>query len=466
MPVKVSKSLKEMFGIYLAILIIKKRQQHMGVEKLNKNQLYGNSSKKVLSIPKNILMSGYIDRTNGNAGTYDTLHTRCLILCDGKTKLVIISNDLLEVDREITMNVRKGINEKLAIPCENIMVCSTHTHSGPAITEWDFSIRDYIKKDEIKKIKDEITNIIIENALFCLSDLKPISIGFAETECTEVAGNRIKENGISDCSINTIIVKDQHNAVMSVIVNYACHPTILGADNLLISGDFPGELTKKLDEYLVKGTSLFINGACGNQSTRFTRRGQSFEEVERIAGLLYDRVINSLDKVEYFNSSPKLNAKLEKVTFPMKKLLPREQLVKNLKDAERAKNKVMNSNVSPGEKRLAVTKYQGAEISLNLLEKLEGLEGIKSEIQIFRIGNAEIVGVPVELFAEYGMEIKSKSHSSNVIIAGYANEVLGYVYTVDAAAERSYESYASPFSDEAGCELVNKVLEMEGTLFL
>ncbi len=86
-------------------------------------------------------------------------------------------------------------------------------------------------------------------------------------------------------------------------------------------------------------------------------------------------------------------------------------------------------------------------------------------MQIFKIGEVEIVAMPVELFVEYGLEIKSKSLSPNTIIAGYANEVLGYVYTKDAAEKGGYEVYDSPFSIEAGEFIINKVLKMEKTLF-
>lgn len=433
---------------------------------MDRNQLYGNASKRVLSIPRNILLSGYIDRTDGNAGTHDELYTRCLVLFDEKIMLVIISNDLLEVDREITENVRKGINKEVGIPHENIMVCSTHTHSGPAVTKWDFSIGDYIERNEIKKLRHEITNAIIENAIQCMSELKPAVIGYIKTECSEVTGNRVEEKGISDPSIGTIIIKDMNEQVISLIVNYACHPTILGADNLLVSGDFSGVLMKKLDKYLINSTNLFINGACGNQSTRFNRRGQSFEEVERIAQLLYEKVINSLSTAEFFDSYPHLQTKLEEIIFPVKKLLAREKLVENYKNAEKNKNEIMDSNMSIGEKRLAITKLQGAKISLDLFKTLEGKKDIRSEIQIFRIGDMEIVGIPVELFVEYGIEIKNKSCSSNVILACYANEVLGYLCTEDAVSRGGYEAYASPFSPEAGRELVRKVLEIERTLFL
>lgn len=432
---------------------------------MNSNLLYGNSSKKVISIPKNILMGGYIERVNGNVGVHDELFTRCVTLYDGKTKVVIISNDLLEVDVEITSKVRKVLNKQYGIPYENIMVCSTHTHSGPAITEWDSSIKDYLQKDNIKNLKKKIIQTIIDNALFCISSLKPVNICFGKSECSEVAGNRLEENGISDYSVNTIKIADKNNDVIALMINYTCHPTVLGANNLLISADFPGEIAKRLESNFANSTAIFINGACGDQSTRFKRRGQGFEEVERLGALLYDSVINTLNEMKNTNEYVEINAVIENIILPKKDFPPKEELIRNFINAENYKNSVINSNSSPGEKRLAVTKYQGALISLNLFEPLNRSGDIKSQIQILKIGDMEIIGVPVELFVEYGLEIKRKSLSPNRIIAGYANEVLGYVYTKEAIEKGGYEVYASPFSIEAGEYIINKIFEMEKAIF-
>jgi hypothetical protein len=184
-----------------------------------------------------------------------------------------------------------------------------------------------------------------------------------------------------------------------------------------------------------------------------------------MGNLLYDSVINALSKIQFSNNFIHLNTIMESIAFPKKKFSTRKELINNLAYAESIKNNAIENNLSSGEKRLAVTKCQGALIALRISEVLDKLGDINSEIQIFKIGDIEIVGVPVELFVEYGIEIKSKSISPNTIIAGYANEVLGYVYTKDAVESGGYEVYASPFSTEAGEFIVSKVLEMEKALF-
>src|SRR5581483_624603 len=51
---------------------------------------------------------------------------------------------------------------------------------------------------------------------------------------------------------------------IATIVNYACHPTIMGPPNRLITPDYPGAM-KRVVEQAVGGRCLFLQGAAGNQ---------------------------------------------------------------------------------------------------------------------------------------------------------------------------------------------------------
>ena len=64
----------------------------------------------------------------------DELYARALVLCDGANTVAIVSVDLLYAPlEEITNPVRTLVAERLGIPPQNVMVCATHTHSGPDI---------------------------------------------------------------------------------------------------------------------------------------------------------------------------------------------------------------------------------------------------------------------------------------------------------------------------------------------
>src|SRR3977135_532198 len=59
---------------------------------------------------------------------HDELHARCLVLDDGKTKLVLVVCDLLGIDRLASDEARDLIQKDLGILIENVLISATHTH--------------------------------------------------------------------------------------------------------------------------------------------------------------------------------------------------------------------------------------------------------------------------------------------------------------------------------------------------
>jgi hypothetical protein len=62
---------------------------------------------------------------------HDELHARCLVLDDGKTKLVIAVNDSCMIPREIFDEAKRLASERTEIPEQNMLCSATHTHSAP-----------------------------------------------------------------------------------------------------------------------------------------------------------------------------------------------------------------------------------------------------------------------------------------------------------------------------------------------
>src|SRR5881397_1371600 len=50
---------------------------------------------------------------------HDELHARCLVLDDGKTKLVLVVCDLLGIDRLVSEEARAILQQELRIPPDN-----------------------------------------------------------------------------------------------------------------------------------------------------------------------------------------------------------------------------------------------------------------------------------------------------------------------------------------------------------
>ena len=109
---------------------------------------------------------------------HDELYARCLVLDDGRTKLVFVVADSLGMTREVFDIAKRTIHEKTKIPVENMLMGTTHTHSsisargsGYASTGENFS--DY-QSFVIRRIADGVRR--------ALNNLEPARIGWGRAE--------------------------------------------------------------------------------------------------------------------------------------------------------------------------------------------------------------------------------------------------------------------------------------------
>lgn len=427
--------------------------------------LMGNASYAYFDIPKGTNLAGYSDRASGCLGTHDKLMTKSLTIKNDDKTIVIITNDLLSVDKEIVQGVVEKINKKYSIPEKNIFICASHTHSGPEIT--GFEIYDYAKKidENHKKLKKEIINIISQNALKSMDNLVPIKIGFGKGQCGEIACNRTDKNFKADKNVYILkIIKDSGD-ILALIVNYSCHPTVMGADNLYVTADYAGVMQNLVEKHYGNNCiAMFTNGACGDQSTRYTRREQSFKEVKRIGTILYKSAVHISDEINKYENNLSIDCIKKTYEFPTKRLPSYNEALKRYEEAKLIKEQALNSNVPLAEIRKAITKYQGASITLKLIDLFKKENKIIDFIHIIKINKIVFVGLPIELFSEYGFKIKSLSKYENTIIVDYTNNLLGYVYTPDSYKDGDYEAWSSPFRIDTGEIIVTDVLKLISNL--
>ncbi len=78
---------------------------------------------------------------------------------------------------------------------------------------------------------------------------------------------------------------DEQQRVRAVLVNYACHPVVLGPRNRKISADYPGVTRKIVEESFGEDCMcIFIQGAGGDINPLMMARGddrdQDFDVVQ------------------------------------------------------------------------------------------------------------------------------------------------------------------------------------------
>jgi len=406
-------------------------------------------------------------RDKGSQGVHDDIYAKALVLRDNKKEIALVSCALIALTKAMVENIRQIAEKRCAIPKNNILVCTFHTHSGPATR----AIFSEANESYLASLPEKIASSIYQ----AKQNLKKARIKFASGEEKVLSHNRrikmrdgtLRMNwehlsldeidapaGPIDPEVGVIVIEELSGKPIAVLINYTCHPAILAGDNFLISEDYPG-YTMRLVEKEKDALCLFTNGATGNINhinifDPQQRRG--FYEAERLGTILGKKVLSIIPKAKAIPVE-ELRIVREEIELPLRKITDSE-IEKARKLAQG--RKIKKISLVDG---LSEEVYAEQILALSKTSK----KSLSSEIQAISLGDIALVSIPGELFVEYGLEIKRKSPFLHTFIIGYANDYVGYIPTLKAFQEGGYEvrtGAASKLDPGAGEMINGKTLEI------
>lgn len=345
------------------------------------------------------------------------LYVRALVLSAGGTKAAIVTLDTLKYPVERAQEARAKIERTTGIQAENVIICASHTHSGPLWTYY----------------QDQLATPIVEAVAQASRDLTPCTVGMAEgvadgiSQCRRVikdgrAWNRWQlppgedaqypAEGPHDPAFDVLVLTGRDGRHKAVVYNFACHAT--ANREPCISADFPGDVEVQVRKHLGYDVPvLFLTGACGDVNPVMGFRRDLLGE--KIGGEIV-RCLGQLEPV----SKPSISVESREFQMP-----GREN--PEFKEAEIARN-------WPAQ----LEHYRKAFDEMKKREKpsyLYFMTGI-------RIGNDfAIVTNGNELFCSIGLSIKERSPFQHTMVAEQTNGSHGYVPSAKAFAGGSYETW-------------------------
>ena len=129
-------------------------------------------------------------------------------------------------------------------------------------------------------------------------------------------------------------------------------------------------------------------------------------------------------------------------------------------DYDRAFEKAQAASDDWPRERLARSLVEGATANL-LLSRIGGWQTIfgaasaKMELQVIRIGDFVVCGLPGEFFSIRESELREAALPKFGMLAGYSNGYWGYLVPPEEAAKGGYETMMAPVDSEKELEIVN-----------
>jgi neutral ceramidase len=374
--------------------------------------------------PRGFPLGGYILRTGVSEGVLDPITARLLFLASGKDKLLFITLDWVNIDGRWARELREAVEKRTGIAGERIVVVATHTHSGPEVLN-----SPEIGEGEQSAYFSDVCKRIVGAVAGLVDSARDVEAFLGSTRVTGIGAHRNDPKLPVDNELSCLTLRASDGADVCRLVVYGCHPTLLGPENLLFSADWVGRGLAEVDRRW-GGTSLFINGAAGDVSTRFVRKARGAYELQKYAAIFSDAVGRARN-----GSAPlpdaRIGTKTIHVPVSYRELPDPEQAQQALITVERRIIEGRERNQAYGEIRRLESIREAAIVSFFLtsaggFEKIFGARPMIAPVSMVRIGSADMVLLPGEVMSETAVSLKAAADGV-LFVCGYANDYFGYL---------------------------------------
>ena len=371
--------------------------------------------------PVGIAMGGYWGRQSGATHIRDRLMARALVCGCGSARVALVAVDLVGLDTDVVRAIRLRVGRATGIEDAAVMVCASHTHSGPLT----FPFRGMGRIDS--RYLEQVVDAVVEVVIAAAADSRPGRLYYARPQVQIGRNRRLRSVKGEVVPYAHVLRFAAECGAEATIFSYACHPVVLGRDNHQISADFPGVAARCI-EAATGGRALFVNGACGDVNPRIANG--SFADVECLGEELGRAVLEGRAEATPVDASA-LRWAHERLDLPLRPLPPRwraeaEKLKWHLRARLARGGEVPTAQL---EWAVAMRKWVRAGAERSRVQPFE--------LQALALGELVLLGMEGELFARYQLDLEA-AHGP-AVLCGFANGCIGYVPTADEYARGGYE---------------------------
>ena len=225
-------------------------------------------------------ISGFGNKRAAN-GVHDDLWARTMIIDDGKTRLAVVSVDLMGMFHPVVLDIRKMLPEKAGITY--LTISSTHTHEGPDMMgTWGDS---YFKTGVNKQWREYVKQRIVQSVVEAVDNMRPTILQFTQNLTDGMVTLKdTREPYVFDHGLRMMQAIDAEDGhTLGTLIQWANHPETLWGSNLLITSDFPHYVREAVEKGVyngdilveegVGGVAVYANGAIGGLMTTHSSLG-------------------------------------------------------------------------------------------------------------------------------------------------------------------------------------------------
>ena len=194
-------------------------------------------------------------------GRRDPVAVRALVLQEPGCTVALVSIEILLVPERLQRAVERRVRD---LRLDGVVLAATHTHAGPG-GYWDEALGERLATGPYREeVFDHLVARTAHAIRKAVAALAPAYLSVARGEVPDLVRNRGGHE--IDGRLVVIQVVARSGPGVATVIAYPSHATLLGIENRLVSGDWPGALMRSRGEPV-----LFFQGALGDQAPRMPK---------------------------------------------------------------------------------------------------------------------------------------------------------------------------------------------------
>lgn len=408
-------------------------------------------AKQDITPPLGLALGGYAGY-RPCSGIHDMLWCKALVLEQEGLRYALVVLDLMCADESLQERIGQAVSD-LEISGERLIVAAIHSHAAPAGAirgEGALArINEAIVPDDpaFDSYMEQVVQAAAKACRLAAQSTEPFAVRAAREPMPPIGSERhTGEPARGDLTVLQMRTESGKNLIL---YNLPCHPTVLSAGNLQVSADFAGGIEALLDADM----AVFVNGAAGDISTRFTRRESSFAECRRMGEMVADRIRALLADKDYVQPQP-LKGLRRTVRLQPRQIMSVEAAQKQLEETTARWQQAVKAGQDAGAVRILKSYVEGAGVNLDFARTMDGIECFRVPIAAFSFAGIRFVTVPGEFYSTLLPE--------NTAAICYAGGYYRYIADRNAYDSGHYEAMAAIVARGGGeClqETIRQMLE-------
>lgn len=367
-------------------------------------------------------MAGYVARTQPSVGVHDPLMAHALLLESENGRLLWLHADVLGFEADTVERVKEALRHAHGLDAEEILLTTTHTHSGPAVGR--MILCGTYEEEYVRRLEEDLVRVGTQ----ALREREDVSMVFGTAWCDLAIDRRGRASAHVDPRVSVLGFRRPDGTFAALVANAAVHNVAMSHENRLFSGDMAGAAARQLRALPGQPTVLFTNGACGNLNPPSV--AGDFDRMERWGSSLASAALDALE-----NASPVpdtgIRARIDVVpaSRPLS-IEERERLAaRQLAGLEGAQGEVAERC------REAIRLWRD-----RMADQQAPSIGAEAALLVHTVvvNDIPVVGFGGEMFSVIRDELE-RGAERPVIVTGYADGDCGYVAPETAYDEGGYE---------------------------